>query len=177
MGRTDRPGGAWSRLPPAVPATTRTAANGSEGRLPLPSGAVEGECFGCGDDNPLGLGLTFAADEPGVVASFHPRAEHRGAPGFLHGGVAATCLDETMASLGFVLDGVHCVTATLELKYRRPVPLDGRPVRIEAWRERAEARRVHHVRGRLLLENGTLAVEGRGTFVQVPDGPMAWRPR
>ena len=37
------------------------------------------------------------------MAEFRPKPEHQGAPGILHGGVAATCLDETMAALGFVL--------------------------------------------------------------------------
>lgn len=128
---------------------------------------MEGECFGCGDDNPIGLGLTFSVEAPGLVAQFQPRAVHRGGPGLLHGGLAATCLDETMAALGFALDGVHCVTATLELKYRRPVPLDGSPVRIEAWRDRPEARRRQRVHGRLLLASGAVAVTATGIFVQV----------
>ena len=121
-------------------------------------------------ENPLGLGLVFEKEPPGLVARFEPTAGHRGPPGFLHGGIAATVLDETMASVGWAMDGVPCVTATLELKYRRPVPLDGRPIRIEAWRERAEARRMQRVRGRLLLEDGTVCVEATGIFVQSPRG-------
>jgi acyl-coenzyme A thioesterase PaaI-like protein len=128
---------------------------------------VEGTCYGCGDDNPIGLGLEFTAEAPGVTAAFRPRPEHCGAPGILHGGVAATCLDETMAALGFVIDGVHCVTATLELRYRRPVPVDGRPLRTEAWRDRTDNRRRQRVNGHLLLADGTVAVEASGIFVQV----------
>src|SRR5438445_13789713 len=96
-----------------------------------------------------------------------PRPEHCGAPGIIHDGVLATCLDETMAALGYVLDDIHCVTATLELKYRVPVPLDARPVRIEAWRDRVENRRRQRVQGRLLLPDRTVAVHASGTFVQV----------
>ena len=126
-----------------------------------------------GDDSsvgrgPAGLGLRFSAEPPGVVAVFRPRPEHRGAPGLLHGGLAATCLDETMAAVGYVLDGVHLVTATLELKYRRPVPIDGRPLRAEAWRDNPAPRRRQRLRGRLLLADGTVAVEATGIFVQVP---------
>ncbi|HZU72616.1 MAG TPA: PaaI family thioesterase [Acidimicrobiales bacterium] len=128
---------------------------------------MEGDCFGCGDDNPAGLKLRFERTEAGVAARFLPRPEHVGATGILHGGIAATCLDETMAALGFVLDGVHCVTATLQLRYRHRVPVDGRPVLIEAWRDRAEARRRQRVRGRLSLADGTVAVEAEGIFVQV----------
>jgi acyl-coenzyme A thioesterase PaaI-like protein len=118
--------------------------------------------------DPLGLGLEFSTEPPGLVARFRPRADQHGPPGYLHGGLAASCLDETMARLGYVLDGVHTVTGTLELRFRRPVPLDGQPVRIEAWPEHDGAvRRARRVRGRILLASGAVAVEARGLFVQV----------
>ena len=137
---------------------------------------MEGGCYGCGDDNPLSLGLTFAREGDRCVATFAPRADHRGVPGFLHGGVAATVLDETMASLGWMLDGVHCVTATLDLKYRKPVALDGDVLRVEAWRDDPSPKRRHRVHGRLLLANGTTAVEATGVFISVPAGALAWTP-
>lgn len=112
------------------------------------------------------LGLRFRAEPPGVVADFAPEPRHCGAPGVLHGGMAATCLDETMAAVGYVLDGVHCVTATLELRYRRPVPVDGTTLRVEGWRPRREPRRHQRVHGRLLLPDGRVAVEATGIFVQ-----------
>ena len=114
----------------------------------------------------LGLGLRWLEEPPGLVAIFEPKARHRGPPGLLHGGIAATCLDECMAALGWVLDKVHCVTATLELRYRQPVPLDAGPLRIESWRDRATPRRIQRVHGRLLLADGTVCVEATGLFVQ-----------
>ena len=122
-------------------------------------GGVRGE-------DPLGLGLLFKKEPPGLVARFHPKDSHRGPPGFLHGGIAAAALDETMASLGWALDDVPCVTATLDLRYRKPVPLGGSPLRIEAWRAEPSSRRTQRVHGRLLLADGTVAVEARGIFVQ-----------
>lgn len=138
---------------------------------------MEGGCYGCGDENPAGLGMTFAVEAPGVVASFTPRADHRGAPGFLHGGVAATCLDEAMGALPYLLDEVACVTATLHVRYRQPVPIDGQPLRVEAWRVPPEPRRRQRLHARIVLGDGTVAVEAEGIFVQVHDGPQAWRPR
>lgn len=117
------------------------------------------------------MGLSFMVDGDRVVASFVPRFEHRGAPGFLHGGFAAMALDETLAAVGWLLDETHVVTATLELRYRRPVPLAGGPLRVEAWRvgSREAASRRWRVEGRLLLADGTVAVEGRGIFVAAPE--------
>jgi acyl-coenzyme A thioesterase PaaI-like protein len=113
------------------------------------------------------LGLAWSIEPPGLVATFLPGPDLRGRPGYLHGGLAATVLDEVMAGLGWALDSRHTVTATLSLKYRAPVPLDGRPVRAESWRDRAEARRVQRVFGRLVLADGTVAVEAEGLFVAV----------
>ena len=109
----------------------------------------------------------------GLTATFTPRPSHCGAPGLLHGGVAATCLDEAMAAVGWALDRVHCVTATLELRYRRPVPVDGRALTVQAWRDRPEPRRRQRIHGRILLPDGKVAVEASGIFVQVvgPPGP------
>lgn len=129
---------------------------------------MEGDCYGCGDDNPIGLGLEFVADgDDRLAATFTPRPEHHGAPGILHGGVTATVLDETMAALGFVIDGVHCMTATLELKFRKPVPIDGSTLRAESWRDRQQESRRQRVHGRLLLADGTVAAEATGIFVQM----------
>jgi acyl-coenzyme A thioesterase PaaI-like protein len=119
----------------------------------------DNESDGVTGEDPLGLGLRFFREPPGLVARYEPKAGHRGPPGHLHGGMAATVLDETMASLGWALDGVPCVTATLEVKYRGAL-------RIEAWRDRAEPPRTQRVRGRLLLADGTVAVEATGIFVQ-----------
>ncbi len=141
-----------------MPATTRTPG----------SFAAVSTSEGTTGENPLGLGLQFTKEDPGIVALFAPTAAHRGPPGFLHGGIAATVLDETMASLGWALDRVPCVTATLELRYRKPVPLDGSSIRIEAWRDRPGPRRTQRVKGRLLLADGTVAVEAAGIFVQSP---------
>ncbi len=138
--------------------------------------AMEGGCYGCGEDNPISLGLSFAREGDRCVATFTPRADHRGVPGFLHGGVAATVLDETMASLGWMLDQTHCVTATLELKYRKPVPLNGNELRIESWRDDLAPKRRHRVHGILKLADGTIAVEAAGIFISVRSGEMEWKP-
>ena len=139
-----------------------------------PEGAGEaGEPEGIAGEDPIGLGLRFwLEDRPEggrrLVARFRPGPGHLGTQGFLHGGVAAAALDETMASLSWALDDRPCVTATLDLRFRRPVPVDQGPLRLEAWRDRAERperRRRHRVRGHLVLPDGTVAVEANGIFV------------
>ena len=79
-------------------------------------------CFGCSKDNPIGLHLTFHVGEGEVRATFTPQAEHQGWPGFMHGGLVATMLDEAM---GWVImrQGVWAVTGKMNVRYRDPVPL------------------------------------------------------
>lgn len=106
--------------------------------------------------------------KPSCVATFVPQRHHRGMPGFFHGGLAATALDETMASIGLVLHDQRCLTATLELRYRRPVALDGRSVTVEAWRsdDRGGLRR-YHVHGELRDHDGRVCVEAKGLFLAI----------
>lgn len=155
----DEPAGDCSRRPLTLPPTTLI--------VPSYGPGVADQDANSGDDRAAGLRLRFERRPPGLVATFVPREQHRGGPGLLHGGLAATALDETMAALGWVLDDVHCVTATLEVRYRLPVPIDGQELTVEAWRERPEPRRRQRVHGRLLLADGSPAVEASGIFVQI----------
>ncbi|MER3452672.1 MAG: hypothetical protein C4344_03070, partial [Acidimicrobiia bacterium] len=118
----------------------------------------------------LALRYVAPGDDGRLRATFVPDpARHQGAPGFLHGGVAATVLDEVMGALGYVLDQRPSVTATLTLRYRRPVRLDGTALTVEAWREaHSGPRRRHRVHGRLLFASGEPAVEAHGIFVDAP---------
>ena len=56
-------------------------------------------CFGCGDANPGGMHLAFTFDEERqrVVGRFSLGPEYQGGPGFVHGGIVATLLDEVMS--------------------------------------------------------------------------------
>lgn len=108
-----------------------------------------------GEDRPSGT----------LVGEVVPDAGWSGAPGFLHGGMAAALLDDCMGGLSHALDRIATITATLELRFRRPVPLDGQAVRVEAWRESPELRRRTRVHGRLLLADGAPAVEATALMV------------
>jgi acyl-coenzyme A thioesterase PaaI-like protein len=110
-------------------------------------------CFACGRENPLGLHLDdFSLDEGLVSARFDPREEYRGAGTSLHGGVAATALDEMLVWAGILDLRVMSVTAKMEVKYRRPVQVTD-PILVRA--------RVDERRGRRLLTSGELLVDDR----------------
>ena len=114
------------------------------------------DCFACGRDNPIGLHLDDFDLIDGVVsARFTPRAEYRGAGTSLHGGVAATALDEILVWAGILNEGVLSVTGKMDLRFRRPVEVDdpivvsarvddrsGRRLRVSGWLTVHDERRV-----------------------------------
>lgn len=110
-------------------------------------------CFACGRDNPIGLHLDdFRLEDGQVSARFSPRADYRGAGTTLHGGIAATALDEILVWAGILLEGVLTVTGTMELRYRRPIDV-GDAIVVSA--------RVVERSGRRLRASGELEVDGQ----------------
>lgn len=124
-------------------------------------------CFGCGDRNPEGLHIEFDVDGGRVSGRFVTRSSHQGYPGVAHGGIAAAALDEAMGWAMYAA-GVWAMTARMEVKYRRSLPLG------EALTVGAEVTRN---RGRVLeataaIRNGAEEVlaEAKGLFVRLPEG-------
>ena len=110
-------------------------------------------CFACGRENPIGLHLDQFSLKAGTVeAWFSPRPDYRGFVGSLHGGIAATALDEILARAGILNLGLMSVTATLDLRYRSPLTPD-RPLCLRG--------RIDDVSGRRLTVSGELISEER----------------
>lgn len=123
-------------------------------------------CFACGKDNPIGLQLRF---EPGehsrvVQARFIPLDLHQGYPGIMHGGLVTTLLDEAMAKV-IHFRGITAVTATLEVKFRSPVPI-GSSLRIMGELVDEKARRCA-VKARIEGEEGTILAEANAIFIKI----------
>ena len=124
-------------------------------------------CFVCGLDNPIGLKLKFYTDGEGrCVAHFRPKPEHQGFPGQLHGGLISTLLDEVMGRV-LVTEDVWAMTGRLEIKFRKPVPLDQELTIVgELTRNRS---RAYEARGEIQLPDGTTVIEGSGMYIRIPD--------
>ena len=83
-------------------------------------------CFVCGLKNSSGLHASFYEVEGDqLVALFTPCEEHQGYPDRLHGGLAATILDETIGrAMNINNDEIWGVTVEFSVRYKKPVPLD-----------------------------------------------------
>lgn len=120
-------------------------------------------CFACGRNNPIGLGLDgFALTNGEVTVSFSPRSEFAGFEDTLHGGIVATALDEVLAWTGILVEGVLAVTATLELKFRRPASPDSGFVMVGRVENRSGSRL--RMSGEM-LEGDDLIAEGQGLYL------------
>jgi uncharacterized protein (TIGR00369 family) len=134
-------------------------------RLTPMAHSANNECFGCGVTNPAGLHLEFFLTEDHSVVSMPvvPRA-FDGHPGYLHGGIIATLLDEAM-SKSVRARGSVAMTRHMEVDYLRPVP-SGVPVRIEARVTHHEGRK-RWSEARIVNADGTVLAQSKGLFVEI----------
>lgn len=134
----------------------------------------QNHCFGCGLQNPHGLRLEFFQAEDQSVVCFVEVAEtFEGPPGYVHGGVIATLLDEAM-SKSVRARGLTAMTRSMQVDYRRPVPV-GTPLRMEG-RLLQSAERRHATEARILDTNGTILAASTGVFAEVRPGRMQRSP-
>ncbi len=131
------------------------------------------------ETGPQAIERVFMALHPRVTidgclgwADFHPEAEHRGNPGWLHGGLAATLLDHVSARLAHSALGGPVVTGKLEIRYIRPVALMQGPYRVEAsYQPPNPGRAIRYlvrVEASIRDRDGSL-VEAKSMFVPRPE--------
>jgi len=127
--------------------------------------SAQSRCFGCGPANPTGLRLEFLLAEDGSVVSL-PTIPNcfEGPPGYLHGGILATLLDEAM-SKSVRAQVVTAVTGQMEVNYLRPVH-SASPIRLEGRRLRCEGRK-HWTEARILDTRGRVLAEAKGLFIEI----------
>jgi acyl-coenzyme A thioesterase PaaI-like protein len=122
-------------------------------------------CFGCGERNAEGLGIQFEVNGGRVEGRFTPRFSHQGYPGVAHGGIAAAALDEALGWAMYAM-GAWAMTARMEVKYRKPVPLDEELiVTAEVTRERG---RMLEGFAEIRSLSGERLSEAKALFVRLP---------
>jgi uncharacterized protein (TIGR00369 family) len=128
--------------------------------------ADDSMCFICGQRNPIGLKIEFDVDDENLTieGSFVPRSEHQGYTGMMHGGLACALLDEAMVKVLWE-SGITAVSATLNVRLAKPVPL-GERVIIEG-RVTSRRGRVYNMAASLKNEAGTVLAQAEGKCVQV----------
>lgn len=127
--------------------------------------STHNRCFGCGQANATGLRLEFLLAADGAVVSLPVVPEtFAGHPGYLHGGIIATLLDEAMSKAVRAL-GRPSVTAKMKVEYRRPVP-SGLRLRLEGRVTRNEGRK-HWTEAVIADTEENVLAYSKGLFIEL----------
>lgn len=128
------------------------------------------QCYGCGSASEHGLRADFRFDEQSgeVRFDYDPRPWQRGAPGFVHGGVLASILDEAQGNLCYHV-GHAVMTDQLHMKYHRATPLD-QPLNVRAWITAVRKRRLYT--RAVIHSGGELRVSSSASWYLLPERLM-----
>jgi len=134
-------------------------------------------CFVCGERNDFGLHARFYETDANELVTFiYPTENHQGYPGRMHGGIAATIIDETIARS--ICNGkdeqIWGVTIDLKTRFRKPIPL-GQELKI-VGRVTNEGTRSFEGSAEIILPNGDIAVSAEGKYLKVTSEKIALDP-
>jgi acyl-coenzyme A thioesterase PaaI-like protein len=109
-------------------------------------------CFACGSNNGMGLGLKFYKHDDGTIfGNFFADPKFESYSGIIHCGIVATLLDSAMTHC-LLMKGIPALTGRLSIKYSIPIRT-GTVVKVEA-------RIVDQFHGMFILE-GKALVDGK----------------
>ena len=121
-------------------------------------------CYGCGRLNQHGLQIKSYWEGDESVCRFTPLPQHTAMAGYVYGGIIASVIDchgtGTAAAAAYRAAGrdmgtepdLRFVTASLQVDYLRPTPIDA-PMELRG--------KVKEIRGRRVIVNITLSSKGQ----------------
>lgn len=125
-------------------------------------------CLICGLENNLGLKADFYnMEDNSVGAIFTFKEEHQSYPGRVHGGMISALLDELAGRVLWVTDPeLFGVTATMTVKFRKPVPYNQKLYGKGEMIKRNG--RLFTAAAKIMDENKTVLAEVEGTYMILP---------
>jgi uncharacterized protein (TIGR00369 family) len=133
--------------------------------MSVPEFIDDRRCFACGPHNADGIHLDFKPDgDAGARTGVTLPPRLQGYRGIAHGGIVMMLLDEAMAhACRFI--GEKALTASCEVRFRKPVPLGAKLAIRGRYKERR--RNVLFLEAAIALEDGTVLATADGTFVSL----------
>ena len=128
---------------------------------------VSKHCFVCGTENDESLKTKFYELENKELMSIsYPNPTHQSYPDRMHGGIISAILDEAIGRAIMIEETDSWgVTVELNLKYKKPVPLD-KPVKAVA-RITRNTRLLFEGTGEIILEDGSIAATGYAKYYKM----------
>lgn len=129
-------------------------------------------CFVCGRENLAGLKLDFYSPSPGQSRTEITLPDkYEGYPGIVHGGIIAAILDETGGRAYMDNEHPFMVTAQLNVRYRKPVPIQTPLVAFGKAIERKG--RVSKALSEIRNLDGDVLAEAELVLVDIPEEQTA----
>ncbi len=128
------------------------------------------QCFGCGQENRLGLRLNVRLIGDKTECTFTPIPEFQGPPGVTHSGVVSTVLDEVMSQLIYAQLNL-AVTRKVEVTYRRPLRI-GQTYYFSAYIVKQNSR-IIAARAEARDADGNQVARARGIFAPLDEERVA----
>jgi acyl-coenzyme A thioesterase PaaI-like protein len=124
-------------------------------------------CFICGMKNDIGIKARFYSNEKNeLIAYFTPDDMFQGYPERLHGGIAASILDEAIGrAINIDSPQVFGVTTDLKIKYRKPLPLNQELTVV--CRLTRDTRMLFEGTGEIYTPDGEVAVSAEGRYMKL----------
>ena len=126
-------------------------------------------CFVCGLKNSFGLKAQFYETENNEIAAiFTGEERHQSYPGRMHGGIAASMLDETIGRAININSDKELwgVTIELKVKYKKPIPL-GQELKAFGRLTRVD-KRLFRGTGEIINPDGEVAATAEGLYMKLP---------
>lgn len=125
-----------------------------------------GSCYVCGNINPHGIGLIWYARKDGsIFTEVTLTLKQQGPDGYIHGGASAAILDEIIG-VAIWRAGYNVAIVNLNVNFRQAIPIDT-PIIAEARMTAKDGRKIFGT-GEIKLPDGSVAVNGKGIYVEAP---------
>ncbi len=121
-------------------------------------------CFGCSQENPKGLQLTFRYEGDTTYTEFYADSNHQSYDGVFHGGLIMAIMDELIGN-HLLAKNHKTVTGRISARFKRTVPIGERILfgcQIEKQRGN-----LFVVKAWTELENGDRAVETEAHMMEI----------
>lgn len=141
---------------------------GNERLNPIPRPYGTGECFFCGERNPVGLKLKFRETErepKEVVCRWTPPAVYKGFGRVLHGGIQSGLFDEIMGWASWHFKRQAAVTVSMEIRFVRPLLIE-QEIEVRCRIDSHEGKRIN-LSAEIRDQDREVCTKAKGTYVQM----------
>lgn len=123
-------------------------------------------CFGCGQNNAIGLRMHFKTDDSKVYSRVAVPAAMAGWDATVHGGIISTMLDEIMGWSVIYLLGKIGVTKTMTVTFMKPISVEEELTVIGSVQQVQTGRQVL-VTGEIYNAGNVLCAKASGEFASM----------